>query len=93
MRLACLLAILAFSVELTQRMNQLSADEAGAERAFAELEDCVLNDRQKNSNTVQALCILHAHKLSTKYPALNARFEQLATHADAESLRRAKALF
>jgi hypothetical protein len=79
--------LIAFSVAVGRKMALGLQSEDKALLLFSELEECALGADLKGSRSVQAVCILNAKRLRTKYPVLASRYEGLEQQADPSAVK------
>jgi len=80
-------ALLAFAEKMAVQMEEAELSQDKAKIFFTELEDCVLNQKDKNAVSVQAICLMNAEDLSEVYPDLAGKYQGLRKGASMEVLR------
>jgi hypothetical protein len=81
------LPLIEFSVSIGRKMEVALESEDKARSLFAEFEECALGADLKGSQTVQALCILNAKRLSARYSDLADRYQDLEKRSDPAAVR------
>jgi hypothetical protein len=87
-------ALLAFSVDIAQRMEAASSSPAAAAQLFGELEECVLENDQTNepARAAQALCLLNANRLGSQSSGLKSRYKDLENRANPDVVKLTRAM-
>ena len=80
-------ALLAFAEKMAVQMEEAELSQDKAKIFFTELEDCVLNQKDKNAVSVQAICLMNAEDLSEVYPDLAGKYQGPRKGASMEVLR------
>ena len=88
-------ALLAFSVDIAQRMEAASPSPAASLRLFGELEECVLeNDKtHEPARAAQALCLLNANRLGLRSNELKSRYKDLENRANPDVVKLTHVMF
>jgi hypothetical protein len=74
-------SLIGFSIDIGERMRSVK-NESEATDLFREFEDCLFHKSNSSAQSIQALCLLNARRLSDQYKDLKNSYVALATRAD-----------